>query len=174
MIAAVDVSYHTDCTIAAGVLFPDWTSDTAVAQVCKTLKKALDYEAGSFYKRELPGIVRVLNKLKGQFDTVVIDGYVWLASRRAGLGGHLYIALGARIPVVGVAKSEFKGAQQTQQVFRGRSRRPLYVTAAGMDVLTAASHVRSMHGPYRIPTVLKLVDRICRFNGQAGRCSKTA
>jgi deoxyribonuclease V len=173
MIAAVDVSYHTDRTIAAAVLFPDWASDTAVAQVCHTLQKALHYEPGHFYRRELPGLLQVLNTMENQFDTVVIDGYVWLASRKAGLGRHLHMALGGHVPVVGVAKSQFKGAQQAQQVFRGRSRRPLFVTAAGMDVLMAASHVRSMHGPYRIPTMLKLVDRICRFDGRAGRCNIT-
>lgn len=174
MIAAVDVSYHTDRTIAAGLLFPDWTSDTAVAQACHTSQKALPYEPGHFFRRELPGLLQVLNMLENQFDTVVIDGYVWLESHKAGLGRHLYMALGGHFPVVGVAKSEFKGAQHAQQVFRGRSRRPLFVTAAGMDVLVAASHVRSMHGPYRVPTMLKLVDRICRCDSRTGSCNTTA
>jgi len=47
-------------------------------------------------------------------------------------------------------------------VLRGDSRRPLYVTAAGLDPAAAALHVRSMHGPFRIPTLLKRVDQLCR------------
>ncbi|PKN30756.1 MAG: endonuclease V, partial [Deltaproteobacteria bacterium HGW-Deltaproteobacteria-21] len=48
------------------------------------------------------------------------------------------------------------------EVFRGRSKSPLYVTAAGMDPSEAAGHIRSMHGGHRIPTLLKQVDRLSR------------
>ena len=32
------------------------------------------------------------------------------------------------------------------------------VTAAGMDLAEAAGHIQAMHGPCRIPTLLKRVD----------------
>ena len=54
------------------------------------------------------------------------------------------------------------GSTNAVEVFRGRSRSPLYVTAAGMDSSEAAGHIRSMHGKYRIPTLLKRVDRLSR------------
>jgi deoxyribonuclease V len=47
-------------------------------------------------------------------------------------------------------------------VLRGGSARPLYVTAAGLSADEAARRVRDMHGPYRIPTLLKRVDQLCR------------
>jgi deoxyribonuclease V len=48
-------------------------------------------------------------------------------------------------------------------VVRGtEAKRPLYVTAAGVGVDQAAAWVRSMHGPHRLPTLLKRVDRLCR------------
>jgi len=43
-------------------------------------------------------------------------------------------------------------------VVRGVSRRPLFVTTAGINAEEAAKGVQAMHGPYRIPTLLKLVD----------------
>jgi deoxyribonuclease V len=45
---------------------------------------------------------------------------------------------------------------------RGDSSRPLYVTALGVDVETAAEDVRRMHGRFRLPTMLKRADRLCR------------
>jgi deoxyribonuclease V len=47
-------------------------------------------------------------------------------------------------------------------VMRGGARRPLFVTAAGMNVDTAAAHILNMHGAHRIPSILKRVDRLCR------------
>ncbi len=64
--------------------------------------------------------------------------------------------------VFGVAKSRFVGAVDAVPVTRGRSSRPLFVTAAGMDPEEAAEKIRIMHGAYRIPTMLKLADRLCR------------
>ncbi len=36
------------------------------------------------------------------------------------------------------------------------------LTAAGISPECAAEHVRAMHGPYRIPTLLKRIDSLCR------------
>ena len=67
-----------------------------------------------------------------------------------------------RVPVIGVAKTSFRGSGFAQAVLRGTSQRPLYVTAAGMKPEIAAAHVLSMHGEYRIPTLLKRADQLCR------------
>jgi deoxyinosine 3'endonuclease (endonuclease V) len=89
-----------------------------------------------------------------------VDGYVVLGTR-PGLGSHLFEALDGRIPVIGVAKSEFAGSDAAR-VSRGRSGRPLFITAVGMSVETAAACIQAMHGPYRIPTLLRHVDRLAR------------
>jgi len=44
----------------------------------------------------------------------------------------------------------------------------LYVTAAGMRLQEAADRIQRMHGPHRIPTLLKRVDTLAR--GSAGEC----
>jgi deoxyribonuclease V len=61
-----------------------------------------------------------------------------------------------------VAKSHSAGVQVARPVVRGTSRRPLWVTAAGIGPDTAADRVRGMHGPFRVPTLLKRVDHLCR------------
>ncbi len=94
---------------------------------------------------------------------VVIDGYVWLSEdRRPGLGARLFEALGGSVVVVGVAKTGFAGSAFAEPVLRGDSAKPLYVTAAGVEASVAAGWIRGMHGEYRVPTLLRRVDRLCR------------
>jgi len=93
---------------------------------------------------------------------VVIDGYVWLdQSGRKGLGALLFEALNETVSVIGVAKNRFSGSNGTD-VFRGTSRKPLIVTAAGIDEREAARLIQLMHGQYRIPTLVKRADYVSR------------
>jgi deoxyribonuclease V len=48
------------------------------------------------------------------------------------------------------------------EVLRGASKAPLYVSAVGIAADDAATAVRAMHGPHRIPTLLARVDAIAR------------
>jgi deoxyribonuclease V len=163
MIAAVDVHYFGTTATAAGVLFKHWTSELSEFEVGQFIERVEPYEPGSFYKRELPCLLKLLEPVKNLVETIIVDGYVWLGpENRLGLGAHLFKSLDEKIPVIGVAKSIFSGATNAQAVLRGRSRRPLYVTAVGIDSLVAAEHIRTMHGAHRIPTLLKRVDELCR------------
>jgi len=163
MIAAVDVHYGQKGAKAGGILFEDWESDRAILQVVAIVPIVAAYEPGNFYRRELPCLLKVLAKMPKTFATVIVDGYVWLGSDgKPGLGAHLFRALGGEIPVVGVAKSPFAATESAIPVFRGRSRKPLYIGAIGMEPLEAARNVARMHGAYRIPTLLRLVDKLAR------------
>jgi len=164
MIAAVDVYYHPPGgATAAAVVFPDWGANDVETELRENIARVAPYEPGSLYKRELPCLLLVLAKVCDGLETVIVDGYVWLApDDRPGLGAHVYRALGSGIPVVGVAKSPFRGSSNALLVLRGRSRKPLYVTAVGMDRGLAAKQVASMHGSHRMPTMLKRADRLCR------------
>ncbi|WP_299948707.1 hypothetical protein [uncultured Microbulbifer sp.] len=96
-------------------------------------------------------------------DIIVIDGYVVLGQElKPGLGMRLYEALDKKIPIIGVAKTAFKDSNSESEVFRGESKKPLYVTAVGIGDQIAKSYISSMHGKHRMPTLLKLVDRECR------------
>jgi len=161
MIACVDVDYRNDHSIAACVLFEGWEDAEAALTRLARIDKVEAYVPGQFYKRELPCLLEVLGSLTQPLDVVIVDGYVWLGEGRQGLGAYLYEALDRKVGVIGVAKTHFNGAP-AEEVLRGVASRPLYVTAEGLDVVDAAAHVRSMHGEFRLPTLLKLVDRLCR------------
>lgn len=79
-----------------------------------------------------------------------------------GLGAHLFNALKGKIPIIGVAKSPYKDVAMAVKVFRGRSTRPLYVTAVGMETAQAVRFIEKMHGRHRFPTLLKHVDTLSR------------
>jgi deoxyribonuclease V len=163
MIACVDVDYRNDEAVAACVLLRAWGDEHAADEKVERLTRVEPYQPGQFYRRELPCLLAVLGRVAEPLEAVVVDGYVWLGDEHCpGLGAHLYEALARAVPVVGVAKSCFRSAALARAVLRGSSRRPLYVTAAGLDAAEAARLVQGMHGPHRIPTILKRVDQLCR------------
>ena len=87
---------------------------------------------------------------------------LWLADGTVpGLGAHLYEALRANSAVIGVAKTACRDDRCALPVLRGGSRRPLFVTAAGLAPEAAAEALRAMHGDGRIPTLLRRADRAC-------------
>ncbi|MCB0008369.1 MAG: endonuclease V, partial [Anaerolineales bacterium] len=163
MIAAVDVGYQGSRALAACVLFPAWSAQAPASTHTAVVDDVKAYQPGEFWKRELPCILSVLRQLKSPPQTVVIDGYVWLdATHRAGLGAHLYEALDQQVAVVGVAKTAFRGSPHAAQVLRGKSHRPLYITAAGLPLAEAATAIRQMAGAHRLPELLKYVDQLSR------------
>ncbi|MBD2178051.1 endonuclease V [Pseudanabaena sp. FACHB-1998] len=163
MILAVDVDYREDKAVAAGVAFEDWEALTPANTFVTETDQVEEYQSGEFYKRELPIILLLLQRLPQLPEIIVIDGYVYLDSdRKGGLGHYLYKALGEKIAVIGVAKSHFKDVPLEAGVLRNGSNRPLYVTAIGVDESEARGYIKKMHGAYRLPTLLKAVDRLCR------------
>lgn len=163
MIACLDVYYRDAGACAAGVVFRDWSDASALDEETVQIADVQPYEPGQFYRRELPCLLAVLRVLP-PVDSVIIDGYVWLGSAsKPGLGAHLYEALNRGASVIGVAKTKFRGADQAREVSRGSSKRPLFVTAAGMDADIAAELVGTMHGEFRIPSLLARVDYLCRL-----------
>ncbi len=163
MILAVDVAYQDTVACAAGVLFRNWTDASPQEEIIAWVENIQDYVPGQFYRRELPCILTVLNQLEQTPDFVVIDGFVYLGQeRRPGLGMHLYNEFGAKVCVIGVAKKPFRDTPPETELYRGESKSPLYVTAVGINGETAKAHIAEMHGLHRIPTLLKLVDQLCR------------
>jgi deoxyribonuclease V len=145
------------------VLAKDWAAAEASAELAKHLPGAAQrYEPGAFYRRELPLLLAIIAELPSMPSAYVIDGYVWFGPDKPGLGARLYDAIGAGTPVVGVAKTHFYGDTCSIPLSRGKSRRLLHITAAGIEVGHAAALVASMHGEYRIPTLLKVADRLAR------------
>lgn len=163
LLACLDVAYDGDRAHAACVLFDGWRALEPSRVVTRWTDAVAPYEPGSFYKRELPVLLAVLAEADAQCAAILVDGYVWLGAQgRLGLGAHLYAALAEKIPVIGAAKTMFREDDWSIRALRGKSQRPLFVTAAGMSPSDAAEHIKSMHGDGRIPTMLRLVDRLAR------------
>lgn len=163
MIAFLDVDYRDNGAVAAAVLARDWTDAGPAAEVVAFIPEVAEYVPGEFYRRELPCLLTVLDRCPTAPDAIVVDGYVWLGPDRPGLGARLHEALAGSVPVVGVGKTAFlSAAAVAMPVPRGGSRQPLWVTAAGIDPAVAAETVRTMHGPHRIPTLLRRADRLAR------------
>jgi deoxyribonuclease V len=149
--------------VAAGAAFADWRSDVIDRTEVVRPGIAQPYEPGQFFKRELPHILKLMDRFPKIPTTVVIDGYVTLGmDQRDGLGARLFSALEGQVPVIGVAKSRFVGTPADAEVLRGKSKRPLYVTSLGIALEDAKALIRDMHGDNRLPTLLVAVDRACR------------
>ena len=163
MILAIDVDYRQDKAVAAGVLFRDWMDEAPIKEMTADCNLVHDYVPGEFYRRELPCLLKLLELVDINLNTIVIDGYVYLGKDRApGLGRYLYDALDQQVAVIGVAKTAFKNTPVSTEVRRGTSQRPLYITAIGIDEASAQGCIQAMHGGDRIPTLLKRVDHLCR------------
>lgn len=164
-----DAAYRDDTATAAGILHPDWHTDDIARTIIKKISPVAPYEPGQFYKRELPCILGLLEELDGDLEAIVIDGFVDLGGDmdgepKPGLGRRLFEAINEAAPVIGVAKRAFRDTPNECQVFRGKSKTPLYVTSAGMPLSRAKSHILAMHGEYRMPTLLRKADLVCREN----------
>jgi deoxyribonuclease V len=161
MIAAFDVHYQPEGSASgAAVLFAGYSAKSPAAEITCRLPDAAEYVPGDFYRRELPCILKLYERIGAAPEEIVIDGYAMIGDR-PGLGRHLFEALDGAIPVIGVAKTRFEDAPGIE-ILRGGSVRPLYITAAGIDPREAAERIRTMHGPHRIPTLLKRVDLLAR------------
>ena len=165
MILAFDTHYFDDKAKTVAVQFKDWTDEVPDHVYSEVISDIAAYESGEFYKRELPCIVSLLKQVDlASITAIIIDGFVVLDDEGAlGLGGYLYDTLHQKIPVIGVAKNNFARINTLKiPVYRGDSKKPLYITAKGIDLQKAASLVQDMHGEFRFPTLLKEVDRLGR------------
>jgi exodeoxyribonuclease-5/deoxyribonuclease V len=161
LILAFDTYYFDNQAKTVCLGFETWNATKASTIYSETLEGVADYVPGQFYKRELPCILSLLKQLDtNDIESIVIDGYVYLDDERTpGLGGHLYSALHQKVPVIGVAKSNFATLNKLKlPLLRGNSANPLYISSVGIDLQMAGQYIAEMAGPYRNPTLLKALD----------------
>jgi deoxyribonuclease V len=160
VIVCLDVDYRETSVVTACVGFHAWTDAVPAREhVVRSAEPAAAYEPGRFFERELPYLRAALAGFGEPIELAIVDGYVWLDAGRPGLGAYLHAELG--VPVVGIAKTHYAGADAIA-VKRGESASPMFITAAGLDPAVAAAHVVAMHGPCRIPTLIKRADTLAR------------
>ena len=163
MYAILDVCYERGCATVACVRFGAWTDSEPIGLHLTRLDAPADYVPGRFFERELPCLTHALEREEDRFDVIVVDGFVHLKPPTSkGLGRHLAESLPYQAAVIGVAKNPLQMADRYVEVLRGRSARPLFVSAVDMPVERAAALIRNMAGDHRIPSLIRLADRACR------------
>lgn len=165
MIIAVDSFYKEANAKTIAITFDQWDDTNFHKYYSQDTEVSAEYISGEFYKRELPCILKILENFDlNMINFIVIDGYVFLDDfGKFGLGGHLYESLNKAIPIIGVAKTNFAANKQNKvELFRGKSKNPLYISSIGIDLLTAKENISKMFGEYRIPKLLKELDQLTK------------
>jgi deoxyribonuclease V len=165
MILAFDTYYFNNKAKTVCLEFEHWNETTNFKVHSEILENVAAYVSGEFYKRELPCILSLLNKFDlSSIHTIVIDGFVYLDDAgKYGLGAHLFEKLNKKIPIIGVAKTNFATIHQLKKsLFRGESKKPLFITAIGINLEEAFLNIQAMEGDFRIPTLLKELDRLTK------------
>jgi hypothetical protein len=153
---AIDAYYIGDICHVVGGIFNKWRDEHVSKFIYADVKVNSEYIPGEFYKRELPGILKLLEQVNlDEFDTIIIDGYVHLKELghisddgrfisgpvKKGLGCHLRTALSSyymerkpkkRLNIVGIAKTLYGDNSEYGQCYRGDSKKPLYITGLNL------------------------------------------
>ncbi|NDV78400.1 endonuclease V [Dysgonomonas sp. 511] len=174
MILAFDTYYFDNKAKTVCLAFQNWDEKDKFDVFSETIDNVNDYIPGEFYKRELPCILSLLHKINAadvNIDTIIVDGFIYLDdNNKWGLGGYLHEALNGEIPIIGVAKSNFATiVHNKRELLRGESKRPLYITSIGINLDIATEKIKSMDGKYRMPTLLKELDRLTKDNSEYER-----
>jgi len=167
MILAFDTYYYENMAKTVCLSFKDWNTEENYKVYSETISEVEEYVSGEFYKRELPCILSLLSKIDSrEIDLIIIDGFVFLNDEnKFGLGAYLYKALNEKIPIVGVAKRDFTSIEKNRKkIHRGTSKNPLFITSIGIDLDLASKKIEEMNGKYRIPNLLKELDKLTKEN----------
>jgi deoxyribonuclease V len=163
MLLAIDVYYKEYLARAIGVLF-DWEDESPQDILIELLEGIEEYIPGEFYKRELPCLLKIVEKVNlSDLEAIIVDGHVNVENEKYGLGGKLYEQLYGQVPVIGIAKSPFyANKDMTIEIYRGKSKMPLYISSIGIDLNEVVEKVINMTGEYRIPNILKTLDMLTK------------
>ena len=168
MVIVIDVDYGESEACVAGVFAEEVYSTESCGFLRLKIKDYGDYESGQFYKRELPCVKAILEKVNPKvLDFIVVDGYADFGTDRVSFGQAVYETYG--IPTIGIAKKACQYCVLSDtEVFRGSSHSPVFVTSYGISQEEAKSIVRRMSGKNRLPYLVKLADSYARGNIKYG------
>jgi deoxyribonuclease V len=164
MVLSLDVHYRNDKAKIVGVLF-EWDDISTKKIIIECIDKVEEYVSGEFYKRELPCLLKIIEKVDLlELEVIIIDGYIFIDNNfKYGLGGILWEKLDRKIPIIGVAKTSFFSNKETvKELIRGNSKKPLYISTIDYPIDKAMENLKKMSGEYRLPTILKQMDTITK------------
>ncbi len=163
MILITDTQYENDVAVTAGIVLENWKQKIPTDEFTTRSKVTSEYIPGQLYLRELPGILELLKTMASMPTTIVIDGFVFLDGvQKPGLGAYLFDALDRKTDIIGVAKNKYRDIPEHHAIYRGKSKRALWVTSAGIELETAQSLIQAMAGEFRLPDMIKQADSLAR------------
>jgi len=164
MILALDVHYRENLAKSVGILF-NWQDSVPKEIVCEYIYEMEEYIPGQFYKRELPCLLKIIEKIDiSILDAIIVDGHIYVDNNfEYGLGGKLYEVLDKKIPIIGVAKTPFfKNKETIRELYRGESKTPLYISSIGLNLDIVIDCIKNMYGKSRMPYILRDLDKITK------------
>lgn len=165
MIFALDTYYFDNKAKTVALGFSDWSNSIEKENYSEILENIEEYKSGEFYKRELPCILSLISKIDlKKIEFIIVDGYVFVDDNsKLGLGGFLYEELNKKIPIIGVAKTDFISLTKNKiSLLRGKSKNPLFISSIGVELNEAVKRIKQMNGENRIPTLLKRLDKLTK------------
>jgi deoxyribonuclease V len=165
MILALDTYYFENKAKTVALEFSSWSDNIETVLYSEVLENIEEYISGEFYKRELPCILSLISKIDvKKIEFIIIDGYVFVDDNsKLGLGGFLYEKLSKKIPIIGVAKTDFISLTKNKiSLLRGKSKNPLFISSIGINLNEATEKIKQMSGEFRIPTLLKKLDTLTK------------
>ncbi len=164
MVVVIDADYNEETRDGhvAGIVARDILAEKEDAVVTAMVHDIADYVPGQFYKRELQSVEAIIDQLKVEdIDLIVVDGYADSGTTEHALGTFVFEKY--QIPVIGIGKNKYDRCILTDlEVYRGESKKPLYVTSKGMDNEEAKRLVKNMAGEFRLPYFVKYADNRAR------------
>ncbi|MCG8553579.1 MAG: deoxyribonuclease V [Desulfobacterales bacterium] len=177
--AGVDVAYQKNgdrLVAAAAVLDVKTFKLVESAHVEDEVK--FPYIPGLFSFRELPALIKVLDKLSSTPDFIVCDGQGIAHPRRFGLACHLGVIFD--IPTIGCSKTRLTGTADTPEAQRGASAllkdkgevigaalrtqdniKPVYVSIGHrVSLETACQWILRLSPNYRLPETTRYADQM--------------
>lgn len=180
-VAGVDVAYdEASDRLVAAVTVLDAQHLTVLETASFEGAATFPYVPGLFSFRELPAILRALEKLVAPPDLLVCDGQGLAHPRRFGLACHVGVATG--LATIGCAKSRllgthaalaptrgsqaalYDGDEVIGQVLRTQTdKNPVYVSVGhNISLATAAAWVLRLAPTYRLPETTRSADQLVR------------
>jgi len=164
MVVIIDADYNEETRKGhvAGIVAKNILSEQEEYVITAFVTEIEDYIPGQFYRRELQSVDSIISQIeKGDIEMIVVDGYADSGTEEHALGTYVYEKY--NIPVIGIGKNKYdRCVLENLEVYRGKSKKPLYVTSKGMDNEQAKTLVKKMAGKFRIPYLVKYADNRAR------------
>jgi deoxyribonuclease V len=180
-IAGLDVAYaETGDRLAAAVVVLDARTLDVFDEAVVVDRAAFDYVPGLFAFRELPALLKALDRLSVAPEILICDGHGLAHPRRFGLACHLGVLTG--LPSIGVGKTPLIGRYEQPGQRRGDGAdlrdgpdvvgrvlrtqdgvKPVFVSVGHrMSLGNACAMVLAAAPRYRLPETTRQADQRCR------------